>query len=371
MFHELTALETPVPLVDLDRLEANLQRVASYARAHNLSLRPHVKTHKARFVARQQVAIGAVGVTCATPTEAEVMSAVTPDILLAHPLIGPKRERLEHLDPSVRFSLMLDSREAIDEAALLARRLGRRVFVLIEIDAGMRRTGISTPRELIALATHTASCPELGLEGVGFYPGHIRQHVGEQASAVAAINACVEQMLDALSRAGLPARVVSGGSTPTLLQSHAVAGLTEIRPGTYAYNDRTTAAIGACDWNDCALTVLATVISTSGRDQAVVDAGSKALGREPLRAPGKAGADAGYGCLLDRPEIVVSRMSEEHGILDLSRTEWRPRVGDLVRIVPNHVCIVTHLNDFMYGLRGETIEAAWNVEARGRRIFEG
>jgi D-serine deaminase-like pyridoxal phosphate-dependent protein len=143
---------------------------------------------------------------------------------------------------------------------------------------------------------------------------------------------------------------------------HEVTGVTEVRPGTYVYNDRATVEIGACGWEDCALTVLATVISTAVPGQAVVDAGSKALGREPMPA----GEEAGYGCLLDRPDIRVVRMSEEHGILDVRGSDWQPRVGDVVRIVPNHVCIVVHLNDLMYGVRGMVVEASWPVNARGR-----
>jgi D-serine deaminase-like pyridoxal phosphate-dependent protein len=138
--------------------------------------------------------------------------------------------------------------------------------------------------------------------------------------------------------------------------------VTEIRPGTYVFNDRTTAEIGACSWDDCALTVLATVVSTAVPGQAVVDAGTKALGREPIR-----GSDAaGFGALLEQPDVTVKAMSEEHGMLDLSRTSWRPEVGDRVRVVPNHVCIVVHLNDTVYGIRSDEIETSWPVAARGR-----
>jgi D-serine deaminase-like pyridoxal phosphate-dependent protein len=134
------------------------------------------------------------------------------------------------------------------------------------------------------------------------------------------------------------------------------------RPGTYVFNDRTTAEIGACSWDDCALTVLATVVSTAVAGQAVIDAGTKALGREPIR-----GADVGgFGALFDRPEVTVKAMSEEHGMLDLSRTSWRPEVGERVRVVPNHVCIVVHLNDVVYGTRDGTVETSWPVAARGR-----
>jgi D-serine deaminase-like pyridoxal phosphate-dependent protein len=143
---------------------------------------------------------------------------------------------------------------------------------------------------------------------------------------------------------------------------HEVTGVTEVRPGTYVYNDRATVEVGACGWEDCALTVLATVISTAVPGQAVVDAGSKALGREPLPA----GEEAGYGVLLDHPDVRVARMSEEHGILDLGKSDWQPRVGDVVRIVPNHVCIVVHLNDLIHGIRGQVVESTWPVSARGR-----
>jgi D-serine deaminase-like pyridoxal phosphate-dependent protein len=142
---------------------------------------------------------------------------------------------------------------------------------------------------------------------------------------------------------------------------HEVPGVTEVRPGTYVYNDRTTATIGACDWDDCALTVLATVVSTAVKGQVVIDAGTKALGREPLRAEGD-----GYGALIDHPEVTVARMSEEHGILDTSKSTWRPRLGEQVRIVPNHVCIVVHLFDEIIGVRGDAVETRWPVAARGR-----
>jgi len=155
---------------------------------------------------------------------------------------------------------------------------------------------------------------------------------------------------------------VSGGSTPTLWRTHELGAVTEFRPGTYVFNDRTTAAIGACAPEDCALTVLATVVSTAVPGQAVIDAGSKALGREPMR-----GADGvGFGSVLDRPEIAVTSMSEEHGILDLAASSWHPEVGERVRIVPNHVCVVVHLNDVVYGVRGDSLETSWPVAARGR-----
>src|SRR6185437_4401354 len=210
---------------------------------------------------------------------------------------------------------------------------------------GMHRVGLPRVDDAIALAGAVRDRPPLDFAGIAFYPGHLRDPVDQQSPKLEALAQALGHALDAFDRAGLRPRVVSGGSTPTLWQTHEIAGVTEFRPGTYVYNDRTTAAIGACGWEECALTVLATVVSTAVPGQAVIDAGSKALGREPMRGT----AADGFGCLLDDPNVVVASMSEEHGILDLSRTSWSPRVGDRVRVVPNHVCIVVHLADVVYG----------------------
>jgi D-serine deaminase-like pyridoxal phosphate-dependent protein len=355
-------LETPVPVVDLDRMAMNLDRMAAYATLHGLRLRPHVKTHKAPRIAAEQLRRGAVGLTCATLREAEVMSDVADDLLLAHPPVGaPRLERLVRLPRHVRLTVGLDDGAALPALATAAGLARRRLDVLVELDVGMRRVGVADADQALRVARDVSRTPGLTFAGLMFYPGHIREAVGEQGPALARLGATLRDVIDALTDGGLPPRVVSGGSTPAAWRMHELPGVTEIRPGTYVYNDRTTAAIGACDWEDCALTVLATVISTAVPGQAVVDAGAKALAREPLRGDGD-----GWGALLDRPEVTVSRMSEEHGILDLSRTDWRPRLGDRVRIVPNHVCMVVHAFDAVVGVRGEHVETEWPVTARGR-----
>jgi D-serine deaminase-like pyridoxal phosphate-dependent protein len=201
--------------------------------------------------------------------------------------------------------------------------------------------------------------------GIMFYPGHVRQHVDDQGDALADVNARLQRALALLADAGLTPEIVSAGSTPAAYASHRIEGLTEIRPGTYIYNDRTTAAVGACEWEDCAYTVLATVISTAVPGQAVVDAGSKALFREEMRGSVEW---TGFGALVDQPDVVVKGMSEEHGLLDLSNTSWRPRIGERVRIVPNHVCVSVNLHDRIFGIRGSSIEKSWAVAARGWEV---
>ncbi len=359
----LDTLETPAAVVDLDRMAANLDRMADYARAHGLALRPHIKTHKTPELAAEQLRRGAVGVTVATPREAEVMAAVADDILVAYPPVGwPRLERLLALPERVRLTVALDSAEALAALDLAARDAGREVGVLVELDLGMRRCGVPTPEAAVALARAAAESRAVAYRGVMFYPGHIREPVDEQGPALERLNADLARFLEALAAAGLAPSVVSGGSTPAAFASHTIDGLTEIRPGTYIFNDRTTALVGACAWDDCAYTILATVVSTAVPGQAVVDAGSKALAREEIRAPGA----TGYGALLDRPDVVVRATSEEHGILDLSHTDWRPRVGDRVRIVPNHVCVSVHLQDRLWAVRGEEVVDGWMVAARGR-----
>ena len=356
-------LETPALVVDLDIMERNLSRASSYAAQHGLALRPHVKTHKSPWVAAQQVALGARGVTCATPFEVEVMSSVCDDILMAYPPVGALRAaRLAALPGHVRLTVALDSRRAIADIAGAASAAGRRIGVYVELDVGMHRVGVPAVQEGIELARAVAAEPSLDFAGIAFYPGHVRESGNEQDAKLHELSDAVAIALRQFALAGLTARIVSGGSTPTLWRTHEIEGVTEFRPGTYVYNDRTTAAIGTCTVDDCAATVLATVVSTAVPGQAVIDAGTKALGREPVRgAPGE-----GYGQLLGHPEVTVERMSEEHGVLDLSTSDWRPEVGDRVRVIPNHVCIVVHLNDIVYGSRAGVLERSWTVAARGR-----
>jgi D-serine deaminase-like pyridoxal phosphate-dependent protein len=262
----------------------------------------------------------------------------------------------------VKVTVALDSTTAVDDLAAAARAEDREISVYVELDLGMHRVGLPVVDDAIALARRIRDAAPLRFGGIAFYPGHIREGGDTLDAKLDTLRAGLGEALSRFDRAGLAPDAVSGGSTPTMWRTHELPRVTEFRPGTYIFNDRTTAEIGACTWDDCALTVLATVVSTAVPGQAVIDAGSKALGREPVRGA----ADDGFGSLLERPEVVVKGMSEEHGLLDLSHTDWRPRVGERVRVIPNHVCVVVHLNDIVFGARGSTIETNWPVAARGR-----
>ncbi|MGH7500732.1 MAG: alanine racemase [Longimicrobiales bacterium] len=357
----IDALPTPAAIIDIDRVHANLDRMAEYARTHGIALRPHIKTHKTRELAAEQLQRGAAGVTCATLKEAEVMASLASSLLIAYPPVGNARlERLCALPAGIDIRVALDSEPALAGLARAAAAAGREFGVLVEIDLGMHRVGLARPEDVVALARKAAAARGVRFDGIAFYPGHIRQPVAEQSPALDQLSRDLGQHLDALRHAGLDSTVVSGGSTPAAFSSHRIQGQTEMRPGTYVFNDRTTALLDACAWDDCAYSVVATVVSTAVPGQAVVDAGSKSINREELRAP-----DArGYGALLDRPDIVVKAMSEEHGLLDLDGAGWNPRIGDRVRIVPNHVCVSVNLHPVLWLIQGDHVVGRYEVAAR-------
>jgi D-serine deaminase-like pyridoxal phosphate-dependent protein len=352
-------VETPVGFVDLERVRANASRVAEYAARHGLAWRPHIKTHKSTVIARIQLDAGARGLTVATPREAEVMAAVTPDLVLAYPPVGAsKLDRLTRLPDEVDLKISLDDVDVLRPLAGAARAAGRTFGILAELDAGLRRVGVQSPEALVRLASEAAELEGVDFRGILFYPGHLRMAQEEQASGLAEVARRVRAGVDALGDAGLPPGIVSGGSTPTLWHSHLIDALTEIRSGSSIFFDREGVEVGTAELDDVAYTVLTTVVSTAVPGRAVVDAGSKALSKEER-------GGQGYGFLVDRPEVRVVALSEEHGILDVSGSDWRPHVGERVRIVPNHVCVSVNLQDALLARDGEG-HTILELEGRGR-----
>ncbi|MEZ4414566.1 MAG: alanine racemase [Gemmatimonadota bacterium] len=354
-------IETPVAVVDVETVRANARRVVEFLTGAGVSWRPHIKTHKCLEVARIQLEEGARGLTVATPREAEVMASVADDLLMAYPPVGPtKLARILDLPEQVRLTVALDSHDALQMLSRGASAAGRTVGVVVEVDMGMRRVGVASTQEALDLARAAARSPGVAYRGVLFYPGHIRAPIDESESELSSLQARLHGLLEALRAEGLEPEIVSGGSTPTLWASDRLGGMTECRAGTCIFNDRDIAALGACRPDQYAYSICATVISTALPGQAVVDAGSKALAKETLRGEG-----AGFGVLLERPEVRVRGLSEEHGILDLSATAWRPSVGERVRIVPNHVCVSVNLQDRLLAWDGEAWKP-WSLPARGR-----
>lgn len=359
---DLDRAETPVGCVDLDRARANADRVVEYVRRHGFAWRPHIKTHKSLTIARMQLDAGARGLTVATLREAEVMATLTDDLLLAYPPVGSaKLDRLLELPVEVDLKVALDSTEVLDALARAAEGRGRSVGVLVEQDLGMGRVGVASSADVVGLARRAADLPGVDFRGFMFYPGHIRMSGDDQGPHVTRVRDRVAETIEALDAEGLTPEIVSGGSTPTLWRSHEMAGLTEIRSGSCIFFDREGLDLGVAERDHLAYTVLATVVSTAVEGQAVVDAGSKALAKESR------GGGGGFGVVLDRPEVLVTGLSEEHGVLDLTASSWRPSVGERVRIVPNHVCVSVNLQDHVVGLRdGRAMAVALEGRGRGR-----
>ncbi len=360
----ISDVETPAIVIDLDVMERNLNRVAAYAREHELRLRPHTKTHKIPALGRKQLDLGAAGLTVAKVGEAEVMlESGTPDLLVAYPVIGRKKlERLMEVARKTRVTVSLDSLTAARQLSEAARSFAVDISVLAEMDAGLDRVGVNPGPDLIALAKAIANLPRLALEGFAFYPGHIKQMNEEAIGQIAKLSQLVERTMREFRSAGLPTNIVSGGSTPALFHSHEVAGLNEIRPGTYIFNDRNTAELEACTYADCAATILCTVVSTARPNQMILDGGSKTFSSDKL-----ATGEPGFGLILEAPGAVLGKMNEEHGYVDLHRAERTDfQVGDKVRIIPNHICVAMNLHEQVYGMRNGQVEEVWTVAARGK-----
>jgi D-serine deaminase-like pyridoxal phosphate-dependent protein len=360
----VSEIDTPALLVDLDILERNLERVADYTRRHGLRLRPHTKTHKSIRIGKQQLAAGAAGLTVAKVSEAEVMLGAAPaDLLLAYPIIGrAKLERLMEVARRTRLTVALDSPIAARQLADAARAAQVEVGVLAEVDVGLGRVGVSPGEPLLELAQSIENLPHLSFEGITFYPGHIKDldELGRQA--LEQLSSLVGAILDDFRRAGLEPKVVSGGSTPTLFHSHEVQGLTEIRPGTYVFNDVNTVRSGGCAVEDCAATILATVVSTSRPGQMIIDGGSKTFSSDRLANS----SEMTFGSVVEAPGARFHKMNEEHGYVDITRAEREFSIGDRVRVIPNHVCVAVNLHEQVYGVRGDAVEETWKVDGRGK-----
>jgi D-serine deaminase-like pyridoxal phosphate-dependent protein len=360
-----TDLDTPALLVDLAVMERNLQGVADYAARHGLRLRPHTKTHKSPRIGRRQLDLGAAGLTVAKVGEAEaMMSAEPPDLLVAYPVIGrAKLERLMGVARRARVTVALDSLAAAEQLSEAARGAGATVGVLAETDVGLGRVGVSPGAELLDLARGIERLAGLSFEGIAFYPGHIKDNGAASREALAALGGLIRSILADFRRAGIQARIVSGGSTPSLYHSHELPGLNEIRPGTYVFNDWNTVASGACMPQECAATMLVTVVSTARPGQIIVDGGSKTFSSD---RPAGSGAEATFGHVVEAPEAVFHKMNEEHGYVDVRQCGRKFEIGERLRIIPNHICVAVNLHERVYGIRGGEVEEVWEVAGRGK-----
>lgn len=369
----LSDLRTPAILVDDARVERNLQAMQSAASARGVRLRPHAKTHKSVVMARRQIAAGAAGICCAKLGEAEVFAAAgVDDIRLPYPLNPVNADRVVALLDRTRLSFIVDHPDVARGWSEAMTRAGREVDVLVKVDVGFHRCGIDPASEgAAAMVVDVARLPGLRLRGLLSHAGHgYSAKSDEELASIARTEARTLGDLAARVRErGVAIEEISVGATPTARHSLGEPGITEMRPGNYIYFDRTQVALGAATWNDCALTVLARVVTRPAPDRIVLDCGSKTLSNDVARGWGET---PGYGVVLrglddpaPDPALAIERLSEEHATVKITgHSPLAP--GDLVRVLPNHSCVVSNLVDAVWLVRPDGAVEALDVSARGR-----
>jgi D-serine deaminase-like pyridoxal phosphate-dependent protein len=359
----INELPTPALVVEGAIVSRNIQRLTDYASKHKIGIRPHTKTHKSRFVARMQLEAGAIGLTVAKVGEAEQLQEEAADLLMAYPAIDPARcRRLAEIARTQTMRVVVDSSYGIEALAAAARSAGSTIGLLVEIDVGMGRTGVASAEASWELAQLISQTKGVRLDGILCYPGQIWNPIAEQAAPLAAVAAKLQQSIDLWKINGLEAKIVSGGSTPTAFQSHLVKQYTEIRPGTYVFNDMNTYRGGYCALEDCAARIICTVVSTAVQNQIVIDGGTKTFTSD-VCLPAR---DSGHGYIVEYPQAKLTRLSEEHGQMDVSQCEKRPKIGERVSVVPNHICPCVNLQDAIWWHGANSSLQRINVDARGK-----
>ena len=345
---------TPAVVIDLDVVDRNIARVQTICDRAGVANRPHIKTHKIPALALKQIAAGARGITCQKLGEAEVMAAAgIGDILVSYNLIGAARSgRLAALRRHVDLTVCADNPVTIAAYAEAAAMAGAPIGVAIECDTGRKRAGVETPREAIALAALVRNTPDLEFRGLLLYP---------LETSWPATQKFFDETRAGLAALGIEAGLVSTGGSPNLPHVGELKGATEHRAGTYIFNDRMQMKAGVATLDDCALAVFTTVVSRAAPERGILDAGSKTLTAD-------SGGLEGYGFIIEHPEARIKGFAEEHGFLDLAACNARPSVGDIVRVIPNHVCVVVNMVDQLIAVRGTEIVDVYPVAARGKLV---
>lgn len=345
--------QTPAVVIDLDIAKRNIRRFQDFADRHGFAVRPHIKTHKLPQMAELQLEAGAVGITCQKVSEAMAMAEASQqiqDVLITYNILGDEKlALLVELARKIRLSVVADSAAVVEGLSRAFADAGLILPVLVECNTGADRCGVATPRLAADLAKRIALADGLEFGGLMTYPP-----VGGQER----VQSFMSQAKALIEAAWIPVRRVTTGGTPDMMTADQSPIATEYRPGTYIYNDRSLVMRGACSWDDCALAVHTTVVSVPAPNRAIIDAGSKSLTTDLLGL-------TGYGHVLGRDDIVIDQLSEEHGRL-VSEGPINLEVGDRLRIVPNHACVVTNMTDHVHIVSAGQPVQTWPVVARGK-----
>lgn len=346
-------LDTPVLTVNLDALEQNLVRYQRYFTEHGIGLRPHIKTHKTLAIAHMQMAQGAIGLTCQKIGEAEVMvnGGLGKDILIPYNIIGQQKlDRLTALARRAeRLTVAVDSAYTVQglSAAAVADKVT--IGVMIEVETGFKRTGV-TPQEAVELGKLIDDSPGLALRGIMGFP------------TPPAARPIIQETLHLFDRHGLPHPVVSGGSTGPALQAHETPELTEYRIGEYPVGGYGHLLGGRHTLEQCALRVIATVVSRPNDDRCFLDCGSKTMSASILQTD--KGPSIGY--IVEYPDAQFYGFSEEHGHVNISACVKKPQIGERVQVLPVHPCPCVNEHDELVAIRNGEVEAVWPILARGK-----
>lgn len=360
-------VETPAPLVDRSRMEGNIRRMVEIARSAGIRLRPHTKTHKSPAIAKRAIELGAVGVTVAKLGEAEVMAAGgLDDILLAYPVLGEKKlQRFLDLNERVRMACSTDSFEVAAGLSVAANKRNQTVRLFVEVDSGLKRVGLPPGAPIADLVSRISELPGIHFTGVLTHGGMDRgvKNLDDLTNvARQECDACLESAR-LLRDGGFEVEEVSVGSTP-LARFGGAPGITELRPGTFVFYDVSMVSMGAAAYEDCAYTILTTVVSRH-RDRLVVDAGAKSLSTDQVASQF---TPPGFGVVVGHPHLRVDRMSEEHGVLVPQGEGPLPKIGEKIEIIPNHVCTSVNLHDELYMVEDDEVVDRLPVEGRGKTV---
>lgn len=357
-------LETPAVLVNLDVLDQNLRKKAEQAKKAGVKLRPHTKTHKSVWLAKEQLKYGASGITVAKLGEAEVMAdGGVDDILIAFPIVGAKKlDRLRRLiERGVKVTVSTDHVDVAKGLSDLGTSMGRRIPLYVDVNTGLGRCGLEPGEPTVELVKQIAALPGVEVTGLMTHSGHAYGKTTEDDVRTIAFNEANDlvKTKELLMREGLSIPEISVGSTPTSDFVTEQQNVTEMRPGAYVYGDRSQIATGNITEDNCAMTVIATVVSMPRPGIIIVDAGSKTFGSDVnSHLPG-------YATLKGRPDVYIEKLSEEHGNVRVPE-DMQFAIGDVLEFIPNHCCATTNLHERLIGIRNGIVETEIKVDARGK-----
>jgi D-serine deaminase-like pyridoxal phosphate-dependent protein len=365
LLHRYAQLDTPALVIDLSVLERNIAEMARAAADAGVGLRPHTKTHKSPEIARMQVDAGASGITVAKLGEAEVMvDAGLNDILIAYPIVGDQKlERLRALVARASVRVSLDSVVVANGVGRVGTDAGASIPVLVEVDTGLHRMGRAAGEASAELALDIAAVPGVEVVGLLTHAGHAYRAADHDDLRRVAEREALDllETAERCARAGLHVQEISVGSTPTARTATAVPGVTEIRPGTYVFNDVQQMRLGVAIAETCAARVLTTVVARPTGDRFVLDGGTKAFTSDGGDGP----PFPGRGVVVGRQDLILEFMNEEHAVGRVLGG-GSLAIGDRVEVIPLHACTCVNMFDVAYGVRNGEVAREIPIAARGR-----